>query len=70
MTILIPFFLLLNHPLELLSAIRGDGIAHLADSLDHIFGQHIANFWVARLIGLFVFAISAVIARPGYIREI
>ena len=70
MTILISLVLLINHPLELLYPTGGDGIAHFADSFDHIFSQYVANFRVAWLIGFFVFAIIAVISWPGYIHEI
>lgn len=70
MAIRIPLLLLLNHPLELRDPICSNRIAHLADSPDHLFRQYIANFGVAWLIGLFVFAVVAVGAWPGYIHEI
>lgn len=73
MAILIPLILLINHPLELLNPFIGDGIAHLADSLDHIFSQKIPHLWVAFFLLFFfitAFAIIAVAARPSNIHEI
>jgi hypothetical protein len=70
MAILVPFILLLNHPLELLYPVGGNGIAHVANSLDHIFSQYIAHFWVAFLFFLIViFTIFAIGSWPGYIDE-
>jgi hypothetical protein len=70
MTILISLILLINHPLKFLYPIFGNGIAHLADSLDHIFGQYVTDFWVALFFFLIVvFAILAVVTWPGYIHE-
>lgn len=73
MTILIPLILLFNHPLELLNSVVGNGIAHLADPLDHIFSQYIAHLWVAFFLLLYVIVVFAIVAGwawPSYVYEI
>lgn len=76
MTVLVSFILLFDHPFELLDPVRGDGIAHLTDSLNHIYGQYIAYFRVAfffliAIFGIFlIFLIFAAMSWPGYIHEV